>query len=263
MEKTNDERRWIIYMYTFPNGKRYIGKTCQTLKQRQGSTEFISYKVCPVLWRAIQKYGVENIQQEILFENYMPDDYASRLEMLCIALFKTNCNRYRNPQYGYNVTDGGEGSSGCSPSEETREKIRIAHIGKKASEETKKRMSKSQRKRRINSENNPFYGKHHSEETKEKLRKASTGRHHTEEAKEKISKRISGYNNYQATAVYCVELNRVFFTLSEAQNETGADRHMVKWCCDGEREIVKNYHWRYATQDEIIAEKQRRGIEVA
>ena len=38
---------------------------------------------------------------------------------------------------------------------------------------------------------------------------------------------------------------------------------MVKWCCDGEREIVKNYHWRYATQDEIIAEKQRREIEVA
>ena len=124
-------------------------------------------------------------------------------------------------------------------------------------------MSKSQRKRRINPENNPFYGKCHSEETKEKLRKASTGRHHTEESKQKIIKRVSGYNNYKATAVYCVELNRIFFTLLEAQNETGADRHIIKWCCDGTKEKAKGLHWRYATQDEIIAEKQRRGIEVA
>ena len=41
----------------------------------------------PTIAQIAQKYGVESIQQQILFENYMPDEYASRLEMLCIALF--------------------------------------------------------------------------------------------------------------------------------------------------------------------------------
>ena len=259
MEQTNEERKWIIYMYTFPNGKRYIGKTCQTLKQRQGSSEFISYKVCPVLWRAIQKYGVESIQQQILFENYMPDEYASRLEMLCIALFKTNCNRYRNPQYGYNVTDGGEGSSGFHHSDETKKKLSEMKKNKPLSEEIKFKLKKARRKRIIQ----PMTGKHLSDETKEKISKAGTGRKRSKESIQRTREGISGYKNYKATAVYCVELNRIFFTLSEAQNETGADRHMVKWCCDRTKEKAKGLHWRYATQDEIIAEKQRRGIEVA
>ena len=42
----------------------------------------------------------------------MTDEYSSRLEMICIALFKTNCLKYVNPSYGYNMTDGGEGRVG-------------------------------------------------------------------------------------------------------------------------------------------------------
>ena len=60
-------RHWIVYMYTFPNGKRYVGKTKRTLAQRQGA-EFKGYRHCTLLWNAIQKYGVENIKQEVLFE---------------------------------------------------------------------------------------------------------------------------------------------------------------------------------------------------
>lgn len=259
MNNTNDERKWTIYMYTFPSGKRYIGKTCQTLKQRQGSVELISYKTCPVVWKAIQKYGTENIKQDILFENYMSTEHAARLEMLCIALFKTNCNRYRNPEYGYNVTDGGEGSVGFHHSEETKRRLSELHKGKKASDKTKQKLSKARNKRI----DQPFAGKQHSDETKKKISEAGIGRKRTEESIQRTRDGISGYKNYKATSVYCIELNRVFFTLLEAQNETCADRHWIKWCCDGKKEQVKGYHWRYATQNEIIAEKQRRGIEVA
>ena len=130
MENVNKERKWIIYMYTFPNGKRYIGKTCRSLKDGQESSEWVGYKNCPVLWNAICKYKIQNIRQDILFENYMTDKYSSMLEMICIALFKTNCNRYSNPSYGYNETDGGEGTIGHKHNNDAKEKMRQSKIGK-------------------------------------------------------------------------------------------------------------------------------------
>ena len=66
-----DKRKWIIYMYTFPNGKRYIGKTSQSLKDRQEGPSWTGYNNSTVLMRAIKKYGVENIRQDILFEDFM------------------------------------------------------------------------------------------------------------------------------------------------------------------------------------------------
>ena len=111
MGNTNELSKWIIYMYTFPNGKKYIGKTSKTLKERQG-VGFCNYDKNTILGKAIDKYKIENIKQDILFESEMTDEYSSRLEMICIALFKTNCLRYANPSYGYNMTDGGEGRVG-------------------------------------------------------------------------------------------------------------------------------------------------------
>ena len=105
----NDEKltKWIIYVYTFPNGKRYVGKSKRSLSERQGYL-FHGYENCTALWNAIQKYGVDSIEQEILIEDYMTAADASRLEQEFIELYRTNCNRYNTPKYGYNLTDGGE-----------------------------------------------------------------------------------------------------------------------------------------------------------
>lgn len=116
MNQTNDEREYIIYMYVFPNGKRYIGKTSKTLRKRQGSKEtWNNYEKCPAVFNAIDKYKPENIKQEILAKGMMTKEKSSEIEKYYIALYKTNCNRYRNPQYGYNLTDGGEGGLGPRP----------------------------------------------------------------------------------------------------------------------------------------------------
>ena len=130
------KRKWIIYMYTFPNGKRYVGKTSTSLKDRQGGTNWAGYSHCTVLMRAVKKYGIENIQQEILFEDEMTDEYSSRLEQMCILLFKTNCRRFKNPQYGYNTTDGGEGTIGHHHTEESKQKMSKSKTGKKTGAES-------------------------------------------------------------------------------------------------------------------------------
>ena len=57
----------IIYKYTSPSGKSYIGQTFKTLEQRAKYTGE-GYRLCPVFYRAILKYGFENFTCEILEE---------------------------------------------------------------------------------------------------------------------------------------------------------------------------------------------------
>ena len=193
-------KHWIVYMYTFPNDKRYIGKTCRSMSERQRNILWEGYKNCTLLWNAIQKYGVENIKQDILFDNNMTDEEASRLEQICILLFKCNVNRFSNPSYGYNLTDGGDGVSGmirrddahmeqvrkmienrrgCKLTEEHKRKLSVAHTGLKMapmSEDTKRKigiansrenMSEETRRRRSNSKKKQVVATHKT--TKESI----------------------------------------------------------------------------------------------
>lgn len=124
------EKTWTIYMYTFPNGKRYIGKTSRTIKERQASSDWVGYYESTILKRALDKYGIDNIVQEILFKQQMTDEYASRLEQICILLFKANCLRFSEPSYGYNMTDGGEGVCGYKHTDDAKKRMSDAKKGK-------------------------------------------------------------------------------------------------------------------------------------
>jgi group I intron endonuclease len=146
------------------------------MNRRQRDAAWTGYKNCTLLWNAIQKYGVDNIKQDILFENDMTGTEASRLEQMCILLFKCNANRFSNPSYGYNLTDGGEGVSGtkrqdekhmeqvrkmidgrrgCKLTEEHKNKLRIAHTGLQMgpmSDETKKKIGAANSKENMSEE---------------------------------------------------------------------------------------------------------------
>ena len=137
-------------MYTFPNGKRYIGATKRPLHLRQGSMEsgWNRYKNCKLLWEAIQEYGVESIVQDILFHGEATNEEAAGLERYYIAEFRTNASRYSNPSYGYNQTDGGESTSEKHLSDARKDVLRRqmallgkANAGKHPSEETRRRQS--------------------------------------------------------------------------------------------------------------------------
>lgn len=97
-----------------------------------------------------------------------------------------------------NLTDGGDGS--YNPSDETREKMRLAKIGRKLSSEHKNKISEANKKRqyklgyklkltdesRIHRKNltkNQIW----TEERKKKISEAKFGYTHTDETKQKIS----------------------------------------------------------------------------
>jgi hypothetical protein len=146
------------------------------MRRRQRDGLWSGYKRCTLLWNAIQKYGTESIKQNILFEGDMTNEKASRLEQMCILLFKSNANRFFNPSYGYNLTDGGEGVSGakrqdeahmmqvqeminsrrgCKLTDEHKEKLRLAHIGLKRcpmSDETKAKIGMANSKENMSEE---------------------------------------------------------------------------------------------------------------
>lgn len=57
---------YTVYCHTFPNGKKYIGITGQSVSRRWRNGE--GYEGQPV-YNAILKFRWENIKHEILFEN--------------------------------------------------------------------------------------------------------------------------------------------------------------------------------------------------
>lgn len=113
----------VVYCLIFPNEKKYIGITTQTLKERlrehikesfrKGSKELHTKKA-----RAIRKYMEFMV---IVFDSSDSLDELNRLEEHYI-------NMYETVEFGYNITSGG-GSKGVVMSEETKKKISESNKG--------------------------------------------------------------------------------------------------------------------------------------
>ena len=271
MKSTNELKKWIIYMYTFPNGKRYIGKTHRSLKERQLTSTWAGYVNCPVLWKAITKYGTLNIKQDILIDNYMSDEYAARLEMIYIALFKTNCNKYCQPSYGYNETDGGEGAFGYKHTEESKEKMRrprYQHRGENhhsskpvyCSELNRvfanAREAEKETGVSFKSISNNCRGKSKA------TRGGNTGFEwlHWEIRLDLMKPSIIKAKTKNTRRVYCIELDRYFDSAKEAENQGYGQAGSIRGnCCNTKmakmrRIRIDQLHWLYEedVNDEIV-----------
>jgi len=107
------------------NGKLYVGKTICKLRKRQREHRHDALRGRVTgLGRAIAKHGFDNFEWSILAESNDPAELV-RLEVEFIAALQT-----RAPN-GYNLTDGGEGAVGYTPSVETRIKMSVARKGTK------------------------------------------------------------------------------------------------------------------------------------
>lgn len=102
------ERIWVIYKHTNKvNGKSYIGQTCTPTKVRWQSGYGYTKK-CQAFRSALDKYGWENFDHEIIEENITSIEQANEREKYWIAYYHTYLG---DPQcHGYNMTPGGGAS---------------------------------------------------------------------------------------------------------------------------------------------------------
>lgn len=115
---------YSVYKHVCPNGKVYIGITSTKVKYRWGKNGS-NYSGNKLFYRAIMKYGWDNITHEILYSDLTKED-ACEKEIELIALYKSN-----DPKFGYNLSSGGELSAkGVRLSYETRKKMSRSHEGK-------------------------------------------------------------------------------------------------------------------------------------
>lgn len=129
MIKNYLNKTFIVYEHLFPNGKRYFGITSKNPNARWENGHGYDKKHQPVMYNAIQKYGWDNISHNILFENLTFEE-ATEMEKLLIEKYKTNCVKYGD-EFGYNMTDGGEGVCGRKVSEEIKQQLSKSMTGKK------------------------------------------------------------------------------------------------------------------------------------
>ncbi|MGN1300900.1 MAG: NUMOD3 domain-containing DNA-binding protein [Clostridia bacterium] len=155
---------YTVYIHISPSNKKYVGITSKNPRCRWGLNG-CGYNSQQYFWRAIKKYGWDNFQHIIVYENLTKEE-AIKAEKQLIAKYKSNL-----PEYGYNVTEGGEGTSGMKHSEATKELLR-----QKAYKQFENGMPQST-KDKIK-EHNVHYnlGKVMSQEQKDKISKSNKGR---------------------------------------------------------------------------------------
>ena len=95
------EKEYCIYKHTSPNGKVYIGQTCQEPEQRWKNGK--GYSNNEYFTRAIQKYGWNNFKHEILYYGLTKDE-SDILEVELIKKYNST-----NKEFGFNVENGGYG----------------------------------------------------------------------------------------------------------------------------------------------------------
>lgn len=217
-----EEKLYCIYKHTSPSGKVYIGMTCQNPPEKRWQNGN-GYKQCSRFWNAIQKYGWDNFEHEILFDELTKSDACDKEKDL-IALYDST-----NPNCGYNITVGGEF---CPPNIEIGDDVR-----KKISERYKGENNPNYGNHKIAGENNPFYGKHHSEEIKQKLRELAKGR---ASPRRKVILQLD--KNYNFIAEYK--------SMTEAHNKTGCSLSDICSCCKGKLKSAGGFIWRYKESEQ-------------
>ena len=197
MTKESSENNYSVYVHTTPSGKMYVGITKQKPEYRWGRNGG-QYKG-QVFYNAIEKYGWDNIEHEIIAE-HLTEDEAKNFEIALIDKLHTADNRY-----GYNVTLGGESGNGYKWSEEGKKKI---------SENSKKMWAREGFKESRCGENASAYGR--------------TGEMHPMYGKR-------GADNPNSKKVICITTGEIYDSAKIASKTIGVTPSLLCRCCRGER----------------------------
>lgn len=214
-----EDRKWCVYIHISPSNKAYIGITSLKPEYRWGKDgkSYLrknndgQYKQ-PLMAHAVLKYNDWSKWEHIIFYDNLSKEKAEDIEVKLIALYNTN-----DPKYGYNINLGGN----------------IGMHGRKHTDETKRKMSKSMLKRnQFVGEKNYNYGKHPSGKWKDSI---------IETNKTRIIKHY----------VLCIDTGEIFNNLMHAERETGISHSNISRCCNGIYKTAGGYQWRKLTQEEV------------
>lgn len=220
-----------IYMLISPSGKKYIGQTIN-LKNRMQKYAYNDSRGQVAIYRAIKKYGWENFDVDILLEVKRKDKVREILNIFEYAFIKKFNTVY---PYGYNLTTGGDHSE---LSAHSKEKIRLANLGRKQTDAAKRNMSISGLNMDINK--------------REKINNAI--RSMSLEARERINtaSRISKSVKIHQYSIDGVLLN-TYNSIKEASIATGilTTGIGVVLRCHRNRETAGGYVWKYDDDEKI------------
>jgi len=228
----------VIYrIFNKISNKSYIGQTVNFKKR----LAYHFYNPKYYIGRAINKYDKESFECEILCDCNSKEE-LDEMEFHYIKQYNT----FR--PNGYNLTMGGEGSSGWIPTEETKRNISKSLTGRKLPLDVRQKIGKAgkgriftdEHKKKLSEANsgekNPMYGKHLSEETKRKLSDALSGenhpmwgKYHTEEAKRIMSEKASlrtGEKNHFTGKHHTDEAKKKIGTANKGKKRTDEFKKM-------------------------------------
>ena len=278
-----ENNTWVVYLHTNQaNNKKYVGITSKKPEHRWNYGK--GYKYNNHFWNAIQKYGWDNFEHEILLSGLSASE-ACEEEKRLIALYQSN-----NPSFGYNNTSGGD--SGFTMSDETRNKISEANKGEKNSnygvspkermdEETYKRWLHKQQTNKPRGKDNPQYGVSPKDRMSEEVYQqwlinqkagARKGEDHPMygiSPKERMDEetytqwREKRKNNKKSIPVRCVETEVEYRSARDAERATGIGHTDILKSCKSidHSHIAGGYHWCYASDNEsrMYIESENKG----
>ena len=234
------ERTYCVYKHTNKvNGKVYIGITTKSPRARWDNGK--GYRGNRHFWNAIQKYGWDGFEHEVLAEN-LEATRAFEMEKILIAECRSNLS-----EYGYNHSTGGEGGhAGVVCSEETRRKLREANLGDKSPMWGKP---------------GTMLGRKHSDETKRRMSEARKGHRKTEDWVRKIAEAQKGTRTGSsspcAKQVDQFTKDLVFVrrwnSWVEAAERFGIGADGITKVCRGSQKSAAGYIWRYATDNTSLS----------
>jgi group I intron endonuclease len=129
----------FLYVVTnLVNGKRYVGIAKDYIRRWR---EHRSGHGSKLVYHAIKKYGIENLDFQVICKG--TEEYVKEMEVRAIRMLNTMAHS------GYNLTEGGEGSTGWKASDETRRRMCDSHTGTtgyKFSDDAKQKMREARLK---------------------------------------------------------------------------------------------------------------------
>jgi group I intron endonuclease len=271
------DNKWTLYIHITPSSpihKVYVGITSKStnVRWRKNGKGYRGY-----FWNAICKYGWNNIHH-IILECGICEPKAKDLEKKLIAIFKSN-----DPIYGYNLTEGGDGTCGHKLDEESKEKLRKYAKKRFENLEEREKASKSAKKHFENPEvhvklSESLKKYHETPEARIKNREAQKKYYENPEAHIKCSKgqkrryenpeehlkssesqKKYYAENPEARARLCKKVNqydaetggliKTWNSATEIRNTLKINSGMISFCCHHKQKTAGGYRWEFASNE--------------